>query len=184
MKIEELKLKNLKRLCRKFKAEETTKLASVLGATKQHASQILSGKSAIGSATIEKLCKAWGIQEEEFILMDAPDIPGGQGWEPKAIYDQLSKRLDQQDLHIANALAAIMELQRDVSTRGVIFQKALADTINSNDASLNNFGEAINNMRSSMNNIVERIAQAERRMDTAAEAGDVALLRGKTGTTG
>lgn len=86
MKIEELKHKNLIRLCKKFGADEPTKLALILKSKKQHASQLLLGKSSTGPATIKKLCKAWGIDEFEFIQRD--DLTKNnfmRGWPEDAI---------------------------------------------------------------------------------------------------
>lgn len=70
MTIDELKLLNLKRLCREHHASEPSILKDVLGRTKQHASQLLRGKSSIGKETIDKLCKAWDIDELEFVRID------------------------------------------------------------------------------------------------------------------
>lgn len=80
MAIDEIKRKNLIRLCGEHHCETPTKLASVLGVTRQHASHLLKNGS-IGNDTIKRLCKAWHIDHDEFIK--APEkvqpVPTSQG---------------------------------------------------------------------------------------------------------
>lgn len=68
MKIEDVKFNNFIRLCKEHGLDPNAdqkgcgkKLAQLLNASKQHASQLLLGKSSIGYNTIDKLCKAWTI---------------------------------------------------------------------------------------------------------------------------
>ena len=54
MDIKELKLENLRRLAKERHVDEPVKFAKVLKVSTQHASQLLLGKSNIGTATIKK----------------------------------------------------------------------------------------------------------------------------------
>jgi len=74
MKIEEIKYSNFIRLCEKYGANEPKELMRILNASKQHASQLLSGKSSLGPGTIEKLCAAWNIEEDEFIYLSESTV--------------------------------------------------------------------------------------------------------------
>lgn len=98
MNINEIKHRNLLRLCRKYKCEEPTRLAVILGASKQHASQLLKGKSTLGNLTIGKLCKTWKISADEFIKVEDsnnqekinPSESSQEiSWELKTIIDEI-----------------------------------------------------------------------------------------------
>lgn len=72
--IKEVVTWNLQRLCRE-RGINATKLGAILGASKAHGSQLLTGKSGAGPETIEKLCAAWRIDEVEFVRLDIDADP-------------------------------------------------------------------------------------------------------------
>jgi len=79
MTLKELKHLNLRRLCLE-RGIDGGALAKLLGAQKQHGSQLLSGKSGIGDATIRKLAKLWEIDEIEFVKIPESTKTIPIGW--------------------------------------------------------------------------------------------------------
>jgi transcriptional regulator with XRE-family HTH domain len=72
--IKEVVTSNLQRICRE-RHLSATDLGRVLGASKSHGSQLLTGKSGVGEETMGKLCAAWNIDETEFIRLDINTDP-------------------------------------------------------------------------------------------------------------
>jgi transcriptional regulator with XRE-family HTH domain len=181
MDIKDIKRQNLIRLATKFRAEEPSKLARVLKVSTQHASQLLLGKSNVGKATISKLCKAWNVTEEDFIVIAdsiiVPDltIPGAHSSPEteskeiallKEIIMQLSKRLDDQHDHIQTLVVANQQLREELRND----KQALDNRIDAVDLAGVNIGRELYETKS--------------KMERAAKEGNIQLLGESQSETG
>jgi transcriptional regulator with XRE-family HTH domain len=74
MDLKEIKYQNLLRIADRYKLKDA-KLAAILGSTKQHANNLLKGKTSIGSQTIQKISDKLEFDKSEFFRNPVDAIP-------------------------------------------------------------------------------------------------------------
>lgn len=131
------------------------RLAELLGASRQHATQLLSGTSTIGDETIKKLCTAWSLDRDEFTRKEETKMKEDSSWELKMLMESMTKRID--DLSSRHeAIVKLVTVQREELTK------------------IYDFGLE---MQRSITNVNHAIDDINARLGMAVETGDIKTLK-------
>lgn len=183
MKIDEIKLHNLKLLCKREGISTGAELGRRLGlsgnSAKSTGNQLLKGKRKIVSKTLDDLCNLFNVNESEFLIHpDTVALPQQQNQQQPTDINLLLKIIEEQNKRIEEQGMRIGEQGKRIDTVTEMVKRA-QDSYEAEKTARAEEARAmwavINEIRSHTNNSIDDI---KARLNTVALSGDYKALGG------
>jgi transcriptional regulator with XRE-family HTH domain len=173
MTIDEIKLQNLKRLCNRDHITTGAELGRRLGlkgnSAKSTGNQLFNGKRHLVGKTLKDLCILFNVKEDEFLLPNRPEVINTvpvevemeSDWQMKAIIEQMSRRMDDQQKHIDNLAKVITRYKDEMEKMWEVLNTRASDMATA---------------RQDISMMTNSILSIKSRMIDAAQNGDIKCL--------